>query len=332
MFEDRVARAISKPRRAHEPDIQALAKRVETLTASVAEAHRRAQSPRRRQEALSARRARRRGRWRRVRGRPAGRSPGPRAGGRRAARRDLRDRRAARAGRLPRRPRLQPRSTSTSACRPAASSPPRSPTASRRRDVPAVHRDDARRGASTRTIFLRPAFARVPAPRGCRCRRSLRARRCGRYLREPRPRGAARVVRRARPRAARPASSTTRSIDAFLARLFAAPGRTNDFRKLDAQALPRRDQPRHRRVGDFGAPGPRSRADLDARCRRARRCRGCSRRSRSTASTTSTARSTRRCTPRSRSTRASSCCCASIRSCRSTRAAPGAARRGAATG
>ena len=92
-------------------------------------------------------------------------------------------------------------------------------------------------------------------------------------------------------------------IDAFLARLFEAPGRTNDFRRLDVQALPRRDRSRQRRARSSSARPATTTSRSRPPCRRVRRCRGCFRRSRSTAIISWTARSSGPCTPRSPSAR-----------------------------
>ena len=95
-----------------------------------------------------------------------------------------------------------------------------------------------------------------------------------------------------------------RAIDEFLARLFAAPGRTNDFRKLKRKLFLVATNLDTGASGHVRSAPARARADL-ARDRGVERAaRACSRRSRSTARTTSTVRSTRRCMRRWRSTRA----------------------------
>ena len=184
--------------------------------------------------------------------------------------------------------------------------------------------DDGADAALTPEIFLRPALRRVRAPRALRCR-GLAARATLQYLRDPFHRGVMEsfaTLSHAMPTGV----FDNRAIDDFLARAVRRARPHQRLPQARAQAVPRRDQPRHRRVGDLRRARPRPRADLARDRGVGRAARACSRRWRSTASTTSTARSTRRCTRRSRSTRASSCCCASIRWCRSTRAAPAARR------
>ena len=255
------------------------------------------------------------------RARKQGRTPfprGARAGGRRSARRDLRGRRAARADRFARRHRFQrPRRL-----RRRLVGQLRRRRAGERHlagaDVSPVHRRRRRCRADARGL---PASGvlRVRASRGARAlaRRARDAAGAARSV-PPRHDGVAgdAVARgshgHVRQPVDRPLSCTACS---------PPPGRTERFPQARPQALPRRDQSRHRRVRDLrraaGATTFRSRR----RSRRRRRCPASSRRCGSAASISSTARSTRRCTRRSRSTKASTCCCASIRSCRSTRAA-----------
>ncbi len=240
-----------------------------------------------------------------------------RARGRRTARRHLRGRRAARARRFARRPRFQ----RARRLRRRVVGRIRRRGARQRHlagaDVPALHRRRRRRRAEARDLPS-PGVRRVRAlPRGAAGTRgardaavparSLPPRRAG-VVRDARARDPDRRVRQPRDR-----------------RLPDAPVRGarphQRLSQASAQAVPRRDQSRHRRVGHVRTAAARARADL-ARDRGVERtCPACSRRWPSTASTTSTARSTRRCTRRSRSTRASRSCFASIRWCRSTPAA-----------
>ena len=120
-------------------------------------------------------------------------------------------------------------STPTSACRPAASSPPRSPTASRRRRCTGCSSRTAptRRSSPRSSCGPRSASSAAASPR---CPASSRARRCSTCATRS---IAACWSRSPRSRSAIPTGVfDNRAIDAFLARLFAAPGRTNDFRKL----------------------------------------------------------------------------------------------------
>ena len=120
--------------------------------------------------------------------------------------------------------------------------------------------DDGADAALTPEIFLRPAFGEF-ARRAAALPRPRRARDAAVPARPVPPRrdgvvrdaGARDADRRVRQRA----RSTT-----SCAGCSPRPGRTNDFRKLAAQALPGRDQPRHRRVGDLRRARPRPRADL----------------------------------------------------------------------
>ena len=176
--------------------------------------------------------------------------------------------------------------------------------------------DDGADAALTPELFLRPAFARVRRRLARRCRGSPRARRCSTcairstaasWSRSP-------TLARAMPTGV----FDNRAIDAFLRGCSRHRDAPTISAQLAPQAVPGRDQPRHRRLGDLRRAGARPRADL-ARDRGVERAAGPVSAGRaSTASTTSTARSTRRCTRRSRSTKACTCCCASIRSCRST--------------
>ena len=84
------------------------------------------------------------------------------------------------------------------------------------------------------------------------------------------------------------------------------------FPQARPQALPRRDESRHRRVGDISAHPAAITCRSRSRSRPRPRCPDSFRRSGSAASISSTARSTRRCMRRSRSTKASISCCASI--------------------
>ena len=112
-------------------------------------------------------------------------------------------------------------------------------------DVSALHRRRGRRGADARSL---PAsrVRRIRAARLLRCRGSS-TRATLQYLRDPFRHGLHGVVRDTFARGAYRACSTTARSATSCARLFAAPGRTNDFRKLDAQAVPGRDESRHRR-------------------------------------------------------------------------------------
>ena len=200
----------------------------------------------------------------------------PRARRRRAARRHLRGRRAARARRLARRPRPQrPRRLRRRVVR----------RLRRRRarerhlagaDVPAVHRRRRRRRADAARFFLRPAFGEF-----ARCLAALPALVAARDAAVPArsaPPRRAGVVRDALARRFPTACSTTARSTASWRACSAAPGRTNDFRTASAQALPRRDQPRHRRLGHVRRARHATTCRSRARSRRRARCRGCSRR------------------------------------------------------
>ena len=210
----------------------------------------------------------------------------PRARRRRPARRHLRGRRAAGARRFARRPRPQrPRRLRRRVVRRL-----RRRRARQRHlagaDVPAVHRRRRRRGAEARDLPRPRSASSAAAPRRC-----------------PRSRARHRAVpARLRSIAACMESFATlahaiptgvfdnRAIDDFLARLFAAPRPHQRLPQAAAQAVPGRDQSRHRRVGDVRRARAATTCRSRARSRRRARCRACSRRWRSTASTTSTAR------------------------------------------
>ena len=226
----------------------------------------------------------------------------PRARGRRAAGRHLRSRRAAGARRFARRPRLQ----RARRLRRRVVRRLRRRGARQRHlagaDVPALHRRRRRRRAQARDLPASPPSANSAAA-WPRCPASRRARRCSTCA----TRSIAACWSRSRRSRGRspPACSTTARSTPSCARLFAAPGPHQRLPQAAAQAVPGRDQPRHRRVGHVRPAVSTRTCRSRARSRRRARCPACSRRWRSTASTTSTARSTRRCTRRSRSTRAS---------------------------
>ena len=141
-------------------------------------------------------------------------------------------------------------STSTSASRRGASSPPRWRTASRPRRCIVFSSTTGPSRADTRGLSS-PCVRRVRAPcgAGAGTPRGRRGRHCG--SRPPRRDGVAgdTFARRADGNVRQPA------IDRFLQQLFAAPGRTNDFRQLGPQALPRGHEPRTGASVIFGAPG-----------------------------------------------------------------------------
>jgi predicted acylesterase/phospholipase RssA len=100
-----------------------------------------------------------------------------------------------------------------------------------------------------------------------------------------------------------------RSIDRFLGRLFAAPGRTNDFRRLGRKLFLVATNLDTGASVTFGAPG-RDEVPISKAIEASAALPGLFPRSASATSISSTVRSTRRCTRRWRSTKASTCCSA----------------------
>ncbi len=155
---------------------------------------------------------------------------GPGAGRRRPAGRHLRSRRAAGARRLRSTGSTSTNSTCTSACRRAASSRPRWRTACRRRRCTGSSSTTASTPRSSPRSSSGPRFGEF-----ARCMAALpgpwpRARRCSTCA--TRSTAASMESFATLARAIPTGVFDNRAIDEFLARLFAAPGRTNDFRKL----------------------------------------------------------------------------------------------------
>jgi len=92
--------------------------------------------------------------------------------------------------------------------------------------------DDGRDAVLRPEIFLRPAFAEFARRAGAAPALALRA--TLQYLRDPLHRGVMESIATL-ARAIPTGLFDNRAIDAFLTRLFAAPSRTNDFRRLRAQ-------------------------------------------------------------------------------------------------
>ena len=183
-------------------------------------------------------------------------------------------------------------------------------------DVPAVHRGRRRRRAQARALpaarvrrVRAAALAALPALVAARRRCSTCATRstAARWSRSPRSRAPC-----------RPACSTTAPIDAFLVAPVRRAGPHQRLPQAAAQAVPRRDQPRHRRVGDVRRARARPRADLA-------RDRGVERAARPVPAGRDRRRALRRRRAQQDAARVGRarrgrrrCCCASTRWCRST--------------
>ena len=119
--------------------------------------------------------------------------------------------------------------------------------------------DDGADAALTPEVFLRPAFAEF-AHRAALVP-GLLARAAWQALSDPVRRGVMESLGTL-SHAVPTGMFDNRSIDRFLQQLFAAPGRTNDFRQAGTQALPRGDESRHRCLGDIRRARTRARADI----------------------------------------------------------------------